>query len=283
MELDRKSGARTYKNYYHVLGVVRSSTFSEIKKAYFQRAKDCHPDLHPGNPRAVDEFLRLVTAFDVLSDPDKRHFYDAHLEAHGGTTSTGRFVFKQIGGHPIMDSFADDILEEIIVGNTIPENTTLQKLLLDLEHSERFIRFREGKTHYKKGRYEKALSVLSAACKYSPDNILYHYYQALTAEKLRKWSLAEKQLKICVWIGDHRSPPQQLIYIRQRLHTLRQTRRGVFGRIKCWLAGEPPQVHRDSDQAMIDATSRNISQLLGKQKRKVSGSKTPKQLPPGEK
>eukprot|EP00741_Cyanophora_paradoxa_P024461 tig00022075_g23618.t1 len=63
-------------DFYAHLGVARDATPSEIKKAYYKKALEVHPDRNPGNKSANEEFQRLAHIFDVLSDSDKRKLYD---------------------------------------------------------------------------------------------------------------------------------------------------------------------------------------------------------------
>lgn len=64
------------RDYYEVLGVDKSATPEEIKKAYRKKAIQYHPDKNPGDKEAEEKFKEAAEAYDVLSNPDKRSRYD---------------------------------------------------------------------------------------------------------------------------------------------------------------------------------------------------------------
>ncbi len=64
------------RDLYEIIGVSRTATTEEIKKAYRRLAKQYHPDVNPGNKAAEEKFKEVTAAFEVLSDEKKRKLYD---------------------------------------------------------------------------------------------------------------------------------------------------------------------------------------------------------------
>jgi curved DNA-binding protein len=65
-----------FKDYYKILGIEKSATGAEIKKAYRELAKRYHPDKNPGDKNAEEKFKEISEAYEVLKDPEKRRKYD---------------------------------------------------------------------------------------------------------------------------------------------------------------------------------------------------------------
>jgi DnaJ-class molecular chaperone len=69
---------------YAALGLARSATADEIRRAYRSLAKELHPDVRPGDKQAEDRFKRATAAFNLLSDPAIKSRYDrGEIDADG--------------------------------------------------------------------------------------------------------------------------------------------------------------------------------------------------------
>ncbi len=90
----------TYKDYYEVLNVTRTSTKDEIAKAYKKLARKYHPDLNQNNAEAEEKFKEINEAYEVLKDDEKRKMYDqlGHNWQHGQQFQGAHgFDFSQFG------------------------------------------------------------------------------------------------------------------------------------------------------------------------------------------
>jgi molecular chaperone DnaJ len=65
-------------DFYVILGVTRAASLSELKRAYRRLARRYHPDINPGDHEAAERFKEILSAYETLSDPDRRRRYDQH-------------------------------------------------------------------------------------------------------------------------------------------------------------------------------------------------------------
>ena len=88
------------RDYYEVLGVYKTATQDELKKAYRKLARKYHPDLNKDNPEAEEKFKECNEAYDVLSDEQKRAQYDqfGHAAFENGGMGGGPGGFGGFGG-----------------------------------------------------------------------------------------------------------------------------------------------------------------------------------------
>ena len=93
------------RDYYEVLGVNKSSSAEEIKKAYRKLALKYHPDRNPGDAEAEEKFKEAAEAYDVLSNPEKKQRYDQFGHAGMGGAAGGGFG-GGFGGFSMDDIFS---------------------------------------------------------------------------------------------------------------------------------------------------------------------------------
>lgn len=109
----------TKRDFYEILGVAKSASTEEIKKAYRKVAMQYHPDRNPNDKAAEEKFKEAAEAYEILSDADKRAQYDRY--GHAGVSGAGRGagsgnmnmddIFSQFG-----DIFGDDIFGSFFGG-----------------------------------------------------------------------------------------------------------------------------------------------------------------------
>ncbi|MBO3458628.1 J domain-containing protein [Aetokthonos hydrillicola Thurmond2011] len=113
--------ANDFKNYYAILGVSKTATADDIKRAYRKLARKHHPDVNPGNQEAEEKFKAINEANEVLSNPETREKYDQFGQywkqagegttpPRTGTTSQRSDQYSNFDQYSSFDDFINDLL-----------------------------------------------------------------------------------------------------------------------------------------------------------------------------
>ena len=113
------------KDYYQILGMPRTATEEQIKRAYRKLAMQYHPDRNPGREKwANEKFKEINEAFSILGDPEKRRQYDqfgtvgnvGDIFGSPFTRTTFEDLMKDFGGSGLGFDFLDNIFGDFLKG-----------------------------------------------------------------------------------------------------------------------------------------------------------------------
>jgi hypothetical protein len=141
------------KDLYEILGVRRSASKKEIKKAYRRLAKKFHPDKNPSNPK---EFIEVSKAYKILSDDEKREQYDRdgvvpenfNIDSSAWGILCGHLI--RIVSNPFIDLGRINIVSEI-KNCCISEKRRVNKDLFEIDKCIERFEFAKGKLKVKQG------------------------------------------------------------------------------------------------------------------------------------
>ena len=109
------------KNYYDILRISTGADIGEIKSAFRNLAKKCHPDI---SKNCADEFRLLKEAFDILSDPNKRRSYDREIGLARAMDNS--FASSRVNVPPIPRDVYDDLVDVLADRFQIPRRKKLE-------------------------------------------------------------------------------------------------------------------------------------------------------------
>lgn len=119
-----------YKDYYKILGISKSASQSDIKKAYHKLAVKYHPDKNQGNRKAEEKFKEITEAYDVLSNTEKKQKYDTFGRFYKDQPGGGfdpNFDFKDLfggdgGGFSTISNFFENLFGVNDIGKDTPKD-----------------------------------------------------------------------------------------------------------------------------------------------------------------
>ncbi len=225
-----------HQDYYKILRVSENATFQEIKQAFRQLARDCHPDLNPNDANAAERFRLLREAYEVLSDHQKRQQYDRLRNPQPQGTQINNDpspknpqihyvrgvdkIYSQdywgavialseaIRFHPyFIEAYLKRCEAYLQLGREVEILKDCQQILKIQPHNAIAYYFR-GRARYRLGYIDSALRAYSKAIGFKPEFAPSYYYRGFTHYDLgyRAQAIADWQTytQICRQQGDER-------------------------------------------------------------------------------
>ena len=158
-----------------------------------------------------------------------------------------------------MDSEADDILEELMVGNDPSRIVSLYTLLSDLQKTEIFLRYREGRDHLYHRRPVEAERCFADVVDRAPENIVFRIYFARSLVLNRKVGRALRHYRAALRIGRSRVPEQRMLRIRREFRDVCDRHHPVLGFLRRLFRAPESDPFEDDADAMIAAVNRRIA------------------------
>jgi tetratricopeptide (TPR) repeat protein len=169
-----------YRNldHYDLLGISKSATSEEIKKAYFKAAKEFHPDRHFGLPgdikeKLVDIFISITNAYRILKNDEKRLEYSRSLKR--GTVGAPMDSEMATGFQNIEKSYGKANSHEALHSRDLSRNAEIAAN-----------NFEEGKSKFRKKKFEDAAQFFASAIYFNSSRPEYHFYYGFALEELGK-------------------------------------------------------------------------------------------------
>lgn len=130
----------TKKDYYDVLGVSRSASSAEIKKAYITLAKKYHPDANRTDPQAEHKFKEINEAYEILKDEQKKAAYDSFghsaFDGRGGSSQQGaQWSRGSTGEQPDVEGMFNDFFHDFMRGREQTSSRQSQSRGSDLRYN----------------------------------------------------------------------------------------------------------------------------------------------------
>ncbi|HUI70605.1 MAG TPA: DnaJ domain-containing protein [Spirochaetia bacterium] len=178
-------------NYYEVLGITQDSTTQDIKKSFRRRAKEIHPDLRRDD--AGEDMRLLITAYEVLSDIDKRDEYDRALRS---LVHVGGFNYREFLRRRRDDPFSQSkLIFHDLLGNMADDAVNLYQSLLREGgfELERYLSredymdcaFLLAEVFENRGNFTEAFQLYTKLCRYEREKPYFHHFIDEVIDRLR--------------------------------------------------------------------------------------------------
>lgn len=210
------------QNYYEILQVSQNATLSEIKSAFRRLARQYHPDLHPNQPTATEQFKKICQAYETLSDSQLRQQYDQTIHLQNNPIETNHFEEKPINQQEFYRNQDEDLTETIEYYNRILLNQPdswqtylkraevyhqLFKDSLVLEDCQSVLRINPhsdqayyylGLARQRLGYTQSAIEAYSKAIQFNTNRPEFFQHRGLAYEELDNYALAINDFRVAI-------------------------------------------------------------------------------------
>jgi tetratricopeptide (TPR) repeat protein len=207
------------RDYYKILKLSRKATTEDIKEAYRRLAREYHPDLHPGNLAAEEQFKEICEAYEVLSDSVQRTQYDQGLDPSRGerqkqSKSPQAFYVRAVAKALDKDyqgavedytqaielnpNFVEAYLKRAITRYKLGDDRgTLKDCTQALQINPKLAQayYYQGRARYRLGYTQAAIEAYTQAIRLEPDYAQAYYHRGLANHDLKELALAVEDLQ----------------------------------------------------------------------------------------
>lgn len=234
------------QDYYEILRVSASATLEEIKKAFRHLARQYHPDLHPDNLEAQEQFKRICEAYEVLSNTVERQRYDrdAAPSKHSSRKASPYDFYVQgvekalkknyqgaiesytqaIELHPqFVEAYGKRAEVRYRLGD---DRGVLEdcRLALELDSQYAEAHYYRGRSRYRLGYSQAAIEAYSQALQWEPNYAPAYYYRGIAAHDLGNRPAAIRDLQAAMQLFREQGDSSGCDWARKTLNQLSQTR-----------------------------------------------------------
>lgn len=265
--------------YYDLLGVAPDASSAQIKKAYYQRARSCHPDKHPGDKAKEEEFKALSDAYQTLFDDDRRKAYDEHGKAGlDGVDIDPREMYAAVFGGPEFEPWIgtlgatppDEIVQAAATANAALEAKVehMRKLQASARADEQGERaeLQAGEPPMSRASIDSELAACEAELA---------VLQAEAREKGEALDAAARELQAarvaaCVaWLSERIAP---FVSLTVALHSTPGANHELVAQRDAWKAGVEEEFTRLCAQPMGEPILRTLAYAYVREAQKLLGS-----------